>query len=222
MNQTTRTILFFSGLAVMALYYFLIIPLLPFANTNPIAYANYTFATLFVIFPITQAFLRRRVLNRYKIREEDFFFELPLQDARLIQHVTFIMFGYLFILRPLMPSFFDFSTLTMPPLISFILWMVFSECLLLLTYKKTHVQFGKSHILIMGFDFRIDMPFASPLYSHSGIYEYDNFDSFHRSGTRLIMTLHQDMGKISFVVPESLTAPVISFLKSKGINEEKL
>jgi len=221
MNQTTRTILFFSGLVAMALYYFLIIPFLPLARSNPIVYANYTFATLFLVFPITQAFLRLRVLNRYKLKEDDFLFEYPLHDAKLIQHITFILFGYLFILKPLMPSFFDFSTLKLPHLLSFVLWIAFSECLLWLTYHKTHVQFGKSHIIIMGYDFRIDMPFASPLYSHSGVYDYDNFLSFRKEGTHLIMTLQQDMGKIVTVVPEELMVPVMSYLKAKGIKEER-
>ena len=203
----------------MALYYFIIIPILPLANTNPIAYANYTFATLFVIFPITQALLRRRVLKRYTIKEEDFLFEFSLHDARLIQHITFVLFGYLFILRPLMPSFFDFSTLTQPPVISFVLWMIFSECLLFVTYKHTHIQLGKSYILVNGYDFRVDMPFASPLYSHSGIYEYDNFDSFQVSGSHLIMTLHQEMGKVVAIVPQDVMTSVISYLKAKGLKE---
>lgn len=214
MNQSTRTIVFFSSIAVMFIYYLMVIPILPMALEHETLYANYTFASFFIFVPLVQMILRKRILHRYKA---DVLFEFKIHDPIIVQQLIYWIFAYLLIIRPLTPNLTNFEFVESVHVYTFIGWLVFSEILMAITYKTTKAGFSGDHILIDGMDFRIDFPFGNALYSQSGVYFYDDFDHFIYEGDRLIMTLKGDLGKVVIKVPNHLQKQVGEFLKAKQV-----
>ena len=218
MNQSTRTIIFFSSIISMFIYYLIIIPMLPLSFENEVVYANYTFASFFIVVPLVQMLLRQRILKRF---EDDFLFEFKIHDASPVQHILYMVFAYLLILRPLTPSIGDFQYVQTIHWLSFIAWMLYAEILIMTSYTRLRAKFGREFIKITGTDFRIDFPFGNALYSHSGIYQYDDFETFHFEGDKLILSLRQNLGKVVVKIPQNLHPQIESFLKAHQIEKPK-
>lgn len=218
MNQTTRTIIFFSSLVMMFLYYLMIIPRLPLAFDNAVLYANYSFSSFFICVPATQMLLRRRILARFK---DDHLYEFRIHDAIAVQYLIYLVIGYLMLIRPLTASLTDFSNVEPINWLSFIGWLVVAQVLIALTYRSTKAQFCREHILIYGWDLRMDFPFGNPLYSHSGVYAYSDFEYYFFDGNRLTLRLKGELGKIVIVVPSEMQEQVGEYLKAQQLDKPK-
>jgi hypothetical protein len=162
--------------------------------------------------------LRRRILARFA---EDHLFEFSIHDAVPVQYLIYLVIGYIMIIKPLTPSLTDFSNVQPVHLLSLFGWLIAAEGMIFLTYRTTKAAFGRSHIRIHGWDFRLDFPFGNPLYSHSGVYAYSDFEYFFFDGGRLTLRLKDDLGKIVIVIPSELHEQVGSFLKAQQLDTPK-
>lgn len=216
MNNTTRSLIFFIGLFSVIFYYFSIIPILPYAMILPNAYVNYLAAAVIIIFPTVQLLMRTFVLKKYQLKDESLF-HLNIHDAKIINRITYYALAFLIILLPITGNRFDFSALLPIHYFTFAVWVMISELWLFITYKTTKAYFGKEYILISGIDFRLDFPIGSILYSHSGVYYYQDFKYYYVEGNILYLSLENDRGKIAVKLSSNITNNVISYLNAHKI-----
>jgi len=222
MNNTTRTIIFFVSLMGIVMSYFFIIPSLPYAFENETRYTNYLAGSIFVIFPLCQMISRKLVLRKYKMASEDHLFDLKIHDAKLVHFITFFLVGFVLIIFPVITTDFIFSNIQPQHYLSLFAWLAFDIALIELTYKKTKAQFGKTYILIEGYDFRPDFPFGSILYSHSGVYFYTDIKYYYIDGNLIVLELEKDLGKLSFDVSQNSMPQITSYLAAQKIRALKL
>ncbi len=216
MNNTTRSLIFFSGLFIIIFYYFSIIPLLPMAFTNEYLYTNYLTFSVIGLFPIVQMGMRKFVLKKYKLGDESLF-HLPVHDAKQIHRITFYAIAFLIIMLPITGNKFNFGALKPVHYLIFVGWIAFSELLIFVTYKTTRAYFGKSYILISGIDFRPDFPLGSMLYSHSGVYFYEDFKYYYTEGNTIYLILENEKGRIAVKANEKIISNVSSYLNAQKI-----
>ncbi|GAU78017.1 hypothetical protein [Fusibacter sp. 3D3] len=220
MNNTTRSLIFFAGLAAVVFYYFSIIPLLPFAMEQPNFYIHYLAASVLVIFPLVQLLMRKWVLKKYQLKDE-FLFHLNIHDAKAVHRITFYAISFLIILLPVTGNRFDLSALLPVHYFTFAFWVFISEIWIFVTYKTTKAYFGKAYILISGYDFRLDFPLGSILYSHSGVYYYSDFKYYYIEGQTLYLILENDRGKIAVESTDAVLSNVASYLNAQKVKAIK-
>lgn len=217
MNNTTRSIIFFAGLFAMIIYYFVVIPLLPMAMVNEVFYINYLAATVIIIFPWVECLMRNLVLKKYKLAPDDILFSMKIKDIASVQFITYIILAFLIILLPITSNQFNFSNLQPIHWTIFVIWVIVSAVWIRLTYAKTKAYFGEKYVVIKGFDLRLDFPFGNNLYSHSGVYFYDDFKHFYIEDEIVHLVLENDRGQIAFVIQKKVESQVIAFLSAQKI-----
>lgn len=220
MNNTTRSLIFFASLLAIVFYYFSIMPMLPFAMEQPNFYINYLAASVLVIFPLIQLIMRKWVLKKYQLKDESIF-QLSIHDAKAVHRITFYAIAFLIILLPVTGNRFDLSALLPVHYFTFAIWVFISEFWIFITYKTTKAYFGKKYILISGFDFRLDFPLGSILYSHSGVYHYQDFKHYYIEGQILYLILENDRGKIAVEATDSVLSHVASYLNAQKVKAIK-
>ncbi len=217
MNNTTRSIIFFAGLFAMILYYFAIMPLLPMAMTNEVFYINYLAAMVIIVFPWIECLMRKLVLKKYKLSTDDILFSMKIKDIGSVQFITYIILAFLVILLPITTNQFNFSNLKPLHWTIFVIWVLVSAIWIRLTYSSTKAHFNEKYLLITGIDLRLDFPFGNNLYSHSGVYFYDDFKHFYIEGQVVYMVLENDKGRIAFHINNNVESQVIGFLGAQKI-----
>jgi hypothetical protein len=121
---------------------------------------------------------------------------------------------------PIIGRELKFNNLTFTNLIITFLFVIISEIMLYFSFSKTKINFMKSGILIIGYDFRIDLPMGSPVKSNSGFYLYSEFSCYLLK--KNILTLYiSENDKIKIKLPKKLEPQVISFLANKKIDIKK-
>jgi len=177
-------------------------------------------ASVLVIFPLAQLLMRKGVLKKYQIKDE-FLFHLNIHDAKAVHRISFYAIAFLIILLPITGNRFDFSALLPVHYFTFALWVFISEIWLFVTYKTTKAYFGKQYILISGYDFRLDFPLGAILYSHSGVYHYQDFKNYYIDGQILYLILENDRGKIAVEASDALLNNVASYLNAQKVKPIK-
>ncbi|MBF4695367.1 hypothetical protein [Fusibacter ferrireducens] len=220
MNNTTRSLIFFTGLLAIIFYYFSIIPMLPFAMEQPTFYINYLAASLLLVFPWIQLIMRKGVLKKYKLKDESLF-QLAIHDAKAIHRITFYAIAFLVILFPATGNKLDLKALLPVHYFTFAIWLFISELWIYVTYKTTKAYFGREYILISGLDFRLDFPFGSMLYSHSGVYHYTDFKYYYIEGQIIYLVLENEQGKIAVEAEPSYVSNITSYLSAQKVKAIK-
>ncbi len=216
MKNSTRsinfTIAFFGALAG---FYFIIarFPIENYFENPEIALVAVTMFSIGVIFPVIQAVMRHVEIKPHYIAERLYFKaesgEKYIQQ-RALYYVIVLLSHFFLYLKPGLP-------IPTEAYIWAVIWIVVLEISLFITHRTTRVYLMSDGIIIKGFDLRMDIPLSDPLISHSGVYSYDNFDTFEVKGRRITLQMPGKIGRIQMILPTEKVVPLSGFLSAKGL-----
>jgi hypothetical protein len=180
----------------------------PFENDRLTAWNFALFAFLvfqpLVYMTINEA-LSRQVADLYKFRFSLKTAETPLYD-RILTVAGMALTG--------MVPLFQLDRIE-PRLIvaSVVAWIVITEALLLISSRFARADFQHDIILVRGLNFRKHYGMSSKAMTTSGIYQYEEFESFTLVGERLTLKLAGTGGRLCLRLPENLAEPVCAYLQ---------
>ncbi|MZQ98859.1 MAG: hypothetical protein GT601_14415 [Acidaminobacter sp.] len=180
----------------------------PFENDRLVAWHFALFGFLvfqpLVYITISEA-LGRQAADLYKFRFSLKTAETPLYDR--ILNVSVIA------LTGLVPIFQLDQIEVRIIIASVVMWIVVTEGLLLISSRFSRADFQHDIILVRGLNFRKHYGMSSKAMTTSGIYQYEEFESFTLVGERLTMRLSGTGGRLSLRLPENLAEPVCAYLQ---------
>lgn len=216
MKNSTRsvnfTIAFFGALSG---FYFIIarFPIENYFSNPEIALIAAAMSAIGILFPLIQALLRYFQIKKFYVPER-LFFKANLGERfvqqRALYYVIVLLSHFFIYLKPGLPI----------PTEAYIwaaIWLLVFELTMAVTYTTTKVFVMGDGIIIKGFDLRMDIPLSDPLISHSGVYSYDDFDSYEMKGNRFTLHMPGKIGRIQLMIPEDKVPHISSFLNAKGL-----
>lgn len=171
------------------------------------------------IFPTLQGAIRYLYFKKY-FKQSKFFFNIKLGESKLYQRVYYYLFIFIILIFPLIGRSFELSNLKPINLAIVAFFVVFAEILLYLSYQYTKINFMSNGILIIGSDFRIDLPIGGSMRSHSGFYYYGEIHWYELKNNYIKFELSNN-DVIEGRLEDDIKKQVIGFLQSKEINAKK-
>lgn len=195
-----------------------IIPKIPGIENGTLFFSVLMFLVI-GIFPLLQGAIRYFYFKKY-LYQSKFFFSIKLGESKLYQRVYYYLLIFVVLVFPLIGREFEMSNLESSNILIIGFFVVISEILLYLSYKYTKVRFMSDGILIIGSDFRIDLPVGGPMRSHSGFYYYGEIQSYQLKNNHIKFELDNN-DVIEGQLTDDIKKQVIHFLASKDINTKK-
>lgn len=195
-----------------------IIPKIPGIENGTLFFSVLMFLVI-GIFPLFQGAIRYFYFKKY-LYQSKFFFSIKLGESKLYQRVYYYLLIFVVLVFPLIGREFEMSNLESSNLLIIGFFVVISEILLYLSYKYTKVRFMSDGILIIGSDFRIDLPIGGPMRSHSGFYYYGEIHWYQLKNNRIKFEL-DNTDVIEGQLTDDIKKQVIHFLASKDISTKK-
>lgn len=195
-----------------------IIPKIPGIENGTLFFSVLMFLVI-GIFPLFQGIIRYVYFRKY-FQQSKFFFSIKLGESKLYQRVYYYLLIFVVLIFPLIGRAFEFSNLKPVNYIIIGLFIILSEVLLYLSYEHTKVRFMSDGILIIGSDFRIDLPIGGPMRSHSGFYYYGEIHWYQLKKNRIKFELDNN-DVIEGQLPDNFKNQIIHFLASKDISTKK-
>ena len=171
---------------------------------------------LIVILYSTIQMLMRYAYGKYGLSRDHEFFTLPIKENMTYYRLVNLLFIGLLLGFPIVKGLLTPDLMT-TYIVAIAIWVIIAECLIQITARSTKAIFAHRQLVILGFDFRIDMPVGDALKSHSGVYDYKDFTIFSYHEGLLTLHLYDGIGKINVKVDEDMSKQVISYLGSKKI-----
>jgi hypothetical protein len=209
MSNSQRSISFTVGLMGAILLMMMIDPFLPelFFSSTPVLYA-FTYVVLFVL-----------LQNSYKyffIRRMSPESSMLLGAKPILRPVynRFYYYGILFLFALKNIKALDFSiSLVLQLLVS----ILFIEWMLWYGGRSVEAEFNQAAIVIRGFDPRIDIPFNTPIYNHSGFYFYSDIQHYTLVGDQLELILQHDRGRLHLKTSIEMQRQLMGLFQAKGV-----
>lgn len=195
-----------------------IIPKIPGIENGTLFFSLLIFLAI-VIFPLFQGAIRYIYFKKF-LHQSKFFFSIKLGETKLYQRVYYYLLIFLVLIFPLIGRNFEISNLKPINFLIIGFFLIISEVLLYLSYEHTKVRFMSNGILIIGSDFRIDLPIGGPMRSHSGFYYYGEIHWYQVKNDHIKFELDNN-DVIEGLLPEGIKKQVIHFLASKDISTKK-
>lgn len=218
MKNSFRSISFIIPFLTIILLITFIVPFIPGIENGVLFFSLLVFLII-IIFPLMQGIIRYVYYKKYFVKS-NFYFSLKIGETKTFQRVLYYLLVILVLIYPIVGREFNFKNLTSTNIIVTLIFLVLSEIMLYFSFSKTNVNFMKDKILILGSDFRMDLPMGNPIKSNSGIYFYNEFENY--SFNKNILTLYlSENDKIKAKLPDDLKPKVIAFLENKKINVKR-
>lgn len=215
MNNSKRSVIFaVSFLTVMYIFAF-VMPNYDAFFGDTFRFINGGLFLIIILYPTIQM-LMRYIYGKYGLKRDHEFFTLSIKENMIYYRLINLLFIGLLLGYPIVKG------LLTPELIStyikaVLVWIIIAEGLIQITARTTKAIFAHRQLIIIGLDFRIDMPVGDGLKSHSGVYPYKDFTYFTYNNGVLSLNLYDGIGKINVKVDEDMSKQVISYLGSKKI-----
>ena len=195
-----------------------IIPKIPGIENGTLFFSVLMFLVI-GIFPLFQGAIRYLYFKKHYYQSK-FFFSIKLGESKLYQRVYYYLLIFLVLVFPLIGRSFEFNNLGLTNFLTIGFFVILSELLLYLSYQYTRIRFMSDGILIIGGDFRIDLPIGGPMRSHSGFYYYGEIHWYTLKNNHIKFELDNN-DIIEGELSDDLKKQIIGFLQSKEINTKK-
>lgn len=195
-----------------------IIPKIPGIENGTLFFSVLMFLVI-GIFPLFQGAIRYIYFKKH-FNQTKLFFNIKLGESKLYQRVYYYLFIFIVLVFPLVGREFQFKNLKPLNLLIIGLFIVLAETLLYLTHHYTKINFMSNGILIIGSDFRIDLPIGGAMRSHSGFYYYGEIHWYDLKKNHLKLELDNN-DIIEGYLEDDIERQVIGFLQNKEINTKK-
>lgn len=218
MKNSFNSISFIIPFLTIILLITFIVPSIPGIENGVIFFTTLVFLVV-ILFPLLQGLIRYLYFKQFNDKN-NFFFALNLGESKLYQRIMYYLLVFLVLIYPIIGRELNFNRLVIINIIITILFIILSEIMLYLTFSKTNINFMKNGILIIGYDFRIDLPVVNSIKSNSGFYSYDDFTCYSLKNNILTLYINEN-DKIKAKLVKELEPQVLGFLITKKIELKK-
>lgn len=215
MNNSKRSVIFTVAFITVMFIFSFIMPKFDAFFSDTFRFLNGGLFLIIILYPSIQM-LMRYGYGQYGLKRDHAFFTLPIKENMTYYRLINLLFIGLILGFPIFKGLLTTQEIS-TYITAIVIWIAIAEILIQASARTTKAIFAHRQLIVVGVDFRIDMPVGDALKSHSGVYDYKDFTMFTYNEGILTLYLYDGIGKINIKVHEDMSKQVTSYLGTKKI-----